>query len=186
MLAFYSLARANYGIPETFDRPGAINTTLWDIGNDGTIVGQSQEYLGQRVAFYFRDGMFTSLQTPQGATSMATGISNDGTIVGNYSYTDVVSGQAGMTSFVYVNGAYQMFAVEGTLQTSIRRISPNGRYLAGTYAFLNYSLTGFVYDRLTQTRVDLARASTTVILQGVSDDGVAVGSLSELAALSVA
>ncbi len=65
-------------------------TELWDINNSGTIVGQAYGP-SRRTGFIYSSGVFAEIAGPTGAIgSLATGISDTGTIVGSWFGADFV------------------------------------------------------------------------------------------------
>ena len=157
-----------YNAPVNFNRPGYESTQPWAINDSGVIVGASDG-----VGFVYSGGLFTSIAHPSAdSATILTGVSNSGTLVGNY--------LAGSTSasFVYDRGSFTAFALPGQDGTEVRGISGNGRYLAGTYS--GNVGGGFVYDRDHGTyRLVENSATSSVIVQGVNDSGLAVGSVSD-------
>lgn len=96
--------------------PGAVNTAPWAINDNGFIVG-SYNATGQNVGFIFRNGSWASLAYPDPAThdTFLVGISNAGTIVGQFERNDLSVGY-----FLYRNGAFE------TVDGGVAGISPNG------------------------------------------------------------
>lgn len=161
-----------YGPLQAFNAPGATSTTPWDVNDAGTIVGEADG-----VGFVYSGGSFSWVQHPSGAQTLLTGLTADGlTLVGNHVIAE--GDAAGYTrAFVLENGSFTAFEVPGSLATTVRRISDNGRYLAGTWNDAAGSFHGFAYDRLTGQRTDfLAEPGRNQIAQGVNDAGLVVGS----------
>lgn len=178
-------AQAAYVYSE-FTRPDAESTALWDINNAGVMVGYSirgGEALSLSQGFIYNGSGFTSLLGPPGAiSSNALGISDGGIVVGSFSSTTVVDSSGAVvvgppSGFIYSGGAYTTFHVAGALETSLRGISPDGRYITGYYGTATQPGVGFIYDSVTGVRTDLSVAgSLFTIAQGVQNDGTVVGS----------
>lgn len=115
---------ASYTI-SSYNRPGALSTSFWDINNTGHVVGNSDDGLANS-AFTYSDGICTPLAGPTGSIwTNAFGISDNGVIVGAYG-TSLISPGFG---FIYEGGNYATFNVSGAISTTLRGISPDGRYL---------------------------------------------------------
>lgn len=176
-------AQAAYVLSE-FTRPGATSTSLWDINNNGAMVGYSfAAGSANPQAFVYEAGSFTSLAGPAGAiASYAMGISDGGRVVGSYVSSMVDDGTGTMvlgpaTGFLYAGGVYTTFSVAGATDTFLRGISPDGRYITGYYSDALRAGNGFVYDLLTATfRSTSAPDSLLTIAQGVTNAGLVVGS----------
>jgi hypothetical protein len=144
-------------------------TELWDINNAGTIVGQAYGP-SRRTGFIYSGGVFAEIAGPSGAIgSMATGISDTGTIVGSWFGSDAV-----YRGFILENGVFSVLNVWHEGRTIVRGISPNGRFITGQFSQGNIYEGAFLYDRQRQDiRVIGSRGA---IAQGVNDLGVVVGS----------
>ncbi len=181
-LAAGSAQAAAYVYSEV-SRPGAESTSLWGINNRGQMVGHSVGADGFFQAFIYDGSRFTGLSGPAGAVaSTAMGISDAGVVVGAFSNTKVVdsSGEtyAGPSQgFLYSAGTYTPFMVAGSVETHLRGISPDGRYVTGYYVTETLGGVGFVYDLLNAALSVVSRPdSTFTIAQGVNNSGVVVGS----------
>jgi uncharacterized membrane protein len=182
---FGSAAQAAYVYTE-FSRPDFDATQLWDINNSGVMVGYSLregESVSLAQGFIHNGSGFTSLLGPAGAiSSNALGISDGGVVVGTFATTTTVDGSGatvlGPTSgYIYSGGVYTTFVVPGAVDTHVRGISPDGRYITGYYSTGTAGGIGFIYDRTTGVRTDLSVASSLfTIAQGVQNDGTVVGS----------
>jgi hypothetical protein len=143
--------------------PGATSTSLWGVNDSGVLVGAFDG-----GGFIDDHGHVTTVNLP-GSPGYVAGISDDGLAVGS----------DGTTSFFYKAGVLTPFTIAGEEQTLLRGISTNGRYAAGVAYGADGSSEGFVLDlrddRLT-TIAPPAGANFTAV-QGVSNEGVAVGSL---------
>lgn len=167
-------------------RPGASTTALWDINNHGLMVGYSvagSAPTDHASAFIYDGSSFTGLAGPAGAiSSAALGISDSGVVVGSYS-SSTTTGPGGSVvlgpsaGFIYQAGAYTTLTVAGATETWLRGISPDGRYVTGYYGTDTLAGVGFVYDLLSAYFVTVSRPeSLFTIAQGVTDDGIVVGS----------
>ncbi len=169
-----------------FTRPDVESTALWDINNAGVMVGYSTrggEALPLAQGFIYDGSGFTSLLGPPGAiSSNALGISDGGVVVGSYASTTGVDDTGApvlgpASGYIYSGGVYTTFNVAGALETNLRGISPDGRYITGYYSTATAAGVGFVYDTLTGVRTDVSTpASLLTIAQGVQNDGTVVGS----------
>jgi hypothetical protein len=151
-----------------FDLPGATFTDLWDITNNGKLVGNSN--LG---AFVYSGGVANYLPNYQGLVPSALGLSDNGVVVGNLRDTS-----GGATGFVYEAGSYTTLAVAGADFTQFRHISADGRYATGYYTGVGVA-GGFVLDRNTAalTLVPTDAAVSLMILQGANSAGLVTGSV---------
>ncbi|WP_197046882.1 PEP-CTERM sorting domain-containing protein [Paucibacter sp. KBW04] len=169
------------------DPNGSTSTNFLDINNLGQIVGQSlvseqDEYR----AFILQNGQYSYLNGPSGALGVgAFGISDNGAVVGNY-YTnrDTSSGSnllGPSHGFIYAGGAYTTMAIEGAYNTLLGGISPDGRYVSGTYDYGDadgiQGSQGFIFDRLTNTRtfVGAYQAGVYSSLRGINNLGQVAG-----------
>ena len=178
-------AQAAYVYTE-FSRPDADSTALFDINNSGVMVGYSTrggEAVDLAQGFIYDASGFTSLIGPAGAiSSNALGISDGGVVVGSFSSTTRVDGSGATvlgpaSGYIFSGGVYTTFSVAGALETNLRAISPDGRFITGYYSTATKPGVGFVYDRNTGVRTDLSVAdSLLTIAQGVQNDGTVVGS----------
>lgn len=163
-----------YSDPVPFNRPGSTTTQPWDINDSGVIVG-----VADGVGFVYSNGSFADVTYAGVAGALGpTGITNNGTIVGNYAPTG--AGAPFQAGFVLSNGTFTRFDVPGATSTLIRHVSSDGRYLSGTWdntGISNASGHGFVFDRSASalTLVDVPGAAT-IVVQGVSISGKVTGS----------
>ncbi len=157
----------------TIDRAGATGTQLWGINDQGTVVGTDS--LG---SYLYNAGTVTALSGIANASQIsAFGISNNGTVVG--SWVEQVSESASIThGFIYQGGGYTTFdlPLAGGTFTQIRSISSDGRFIAGFYGAGNAPGQGFVYD-LQSTTLQTFSSTGQMLLHGINNSGLAVGSL---------
>ena len=161
-------AAAPYTEPTSFARPGYAEVQPWDISDSGLIVGASGN-----VGFIYAAGVFQTVEVPYPAAStIATGISNIGTVVGTYFDASQVS-----HGFILDNGTFSSYDAPSSTDTWVRRISSDGRYLSGTFTDSNGMTSGFALDRWSSTFTDLTRPGDTLtIAQGINIHGQVVGS----------
>ena len=166
-------AATPYNAPQPLNRPGSADTQPWDINDAGTIVGWSTA-----GAFSYANGVFSSLSLPVANLGVtATGITNAGMVVGNYSTGDVNSPTS--HGFLLDDGIFSTFDLPGVVNTNIRHVSSDGRYLSGISDNASISTSdGFVYDRQTSTLTHLLNdgSYSGVIVQGVNRYGQVTGS----------
>lgn len=161
-----------YSAPQVFSRPGWASTQLWDIGNQGQLVGQSYNDVASE-GFVYQQSVFTTIKPAGTLYSAVTGISDTGVLVGIYADGDPLAPTS--HAFLYEAGVFSNFNLPGITDVLIRHISANGRYLSGTY----YSTNGFAYDRQTaQVHFIQPAGYDLVIAQGVTSQGRVVGSAS--------
>jgi hypothetical protein len=140
---------------------GSVSTHLWGLNNHGVLVGSDDN-----GGFIDDHG---SITTVGAAGTYIAGISDGGLAVGG----------DGATSFFYDAGVLTPFAVAGAQDTQVRAISANGRYVTGTFTTAAGISDGFVWDNLTSTLTDMVPppGAQFAVVQGVNDDGVAVGNV---------
>ena len=120
-------------------------------------------------AFTYSGGTYTSLAGPTGSISTnAVGISDTGVIVGSYA----TSLNSPVFGFIYEGGNYATFNVSGAISTTLRGISPDGRYLSGYFEDAS-DRYGFLFDRVTSTTFTIG---SPMIVQGINSHAVLVGS----------
>jgi uncharacterized membrane protein len=176
-------ARADYVLTEV-TKPGAASMGLFDINNNGMMVGYSASGIGPTdysQGFIYDGTSFTTLSGPAGSISNAAlGISDGGRVVGNFYSTviDPSTGELGPSSgFIYSGGSYTSFNIAGANDTFLRGISADGRYWSGYYSTAAVAGIGFVYDSLNGTLSILsAPNSLFTIAQGINSAGMVVGS----------
>lgn len=170
--AVASAALPAYGEPEPLLRPGFAGTAPWDINNAGVIVGESDG-----VGFVFAGGVFTTVVHPLGSSAtLLNGIADDGLLAGTYFFDN--AGTPSSAGFLLAGGSFETLVVPGATSTAVRDLSPNGRYVSGTWVAASGGVNGFVLDRATGVRTDVLADPSGLpsIVQGVNDAGLAVGS----------
>jgi len=175
-LAAVSGAQATYTLTEV-TRAGFSVMALWDINNNGVMVGYSSTGAGPAdlpSAFIYDGTNFVSLSGPAGAvSSTALGISDGGTVVGSFTTTALGPAQG----YIYNGGSYTVFTVAGATETFLRGISPDGRYLSGYYSTATQQGVGFVYDTLLGVFTTVSQPNSLfTIAQGINSSGILAGS----------
>jgi uncharacterized membrane protein len=177
-----AVAGAAYTLTE-LSQAGATTTSLFDVNNGGLMVGYSTSGpFGLSQAFIYDGSSFTSLGPAGAASTVATGISDGGLVVGAFSMqTGVDPGGAPILSpsqgFIYSGGSYTTVTVAGATETTLRGISPDGRYITGYFVTPTDAGIGFVYDLISGTFAIVSEpGSLFTIPQGVTDTGIVVGS----------
>lgn len=179
-------ARADYVLTEV-TRAGAASIALFDINNNGMMVGYSATGTGPTdysQGFIYDGTSFTTLSGPAGSiASAAIGISDGGRVVGNFYTEAVIDGGTGEVVFGPSNGFifdgtnYTVFSVAGATDTFLRGISADGRYYSGYYSTTEAAGIGFVYDSLSGTLATLSASNSLLtIAQGINSSGIVVGS----------
>ena len=161
-----------YDPPAPLLRDGFSATAPWDVNNAGTIVGESDG-----VGFVFQGGVFTSVLHPlASAGTVLTGIADDGLLGGTYFFGD--AGTPRSAGFLLQGASFEALVVPGAISTALRDLSPNGRYVGGTWNDSAGATHGFVLDRLSGefTHVPAGPLGEPSIVQGVNNAGLAVGS----------
>lgn len=170
--AFSAAAVPAYDPPAPLLRDGFAATAPWDVNNAGTIVGESDG-----VGFVFQGGVFSSVQHPlASAGTLLTGIADDGLLAGTYFFGD--AGTPRSAGFLLDGASFEALLVPGATSTAVRDLSPNGRYVGGTWNDSAGATHGFVLDRLSGefTHVPAGPLGEPSIVQGVNNAGLAVGS----------
>jgi uncharacterized membrane protein len=170
-------AQAAYTLT-TLDAPGAVSTQIFDITDNGTIIGSASNATTS-FGFTYKAGVFTTLPSPVGALAYAAfDVSNAGAVVGSY-YTTTVLDPDGNTvpgptsGYVYAGGSFTTLSVPGASFVQARGISPDGRYVSGYYQ--STQLNAFIYDRTTATFTTIATGPSLALAQGINQSNVAVG-----------
>jgi hypothetical protein len=142
--------------------PGSFFTQLWSINDRGVIVGNTNaggfvDDHGHRTWYAFAD--------PHGLGNYLAGSSNAGVLIGG----------DGNTAFIDDHGTITPLSVAGATQTFVRGISPDGRYVVGTW-LQGTSLHGYIFDRqASQFTFVQGRNGGNVSMADINDSGVAVG-----------
>jgi probable HAF family extracellular repeat protein len=160
----------------TLNLPGYADAN--GINASGQIVGYYTDGSGQNHGFLYSGGSFTSLNDPSAGPSgygngtFATGISDQGQIVGNYYLGGAQTG-AGSHGFLY-GGSYTNFnhpaGVSGTYPTGI---NASGQ-IVGTYS--NNGGYSFLYSSGTYTPISDPLGDSGTFVSGINNLGQIVGS----------
>jgi len=168
-----------------FTPPGSTSSQFIGINDSGQITGTYGTSSGN-YAFLFSGGAYTALNPPgvlqvtpstpfNGGGAVATGINNNGEIVGDY--TNSSGNQVG---FTYSGGAFTNTDIaESTAfnaYTTLYAVNDSGLISGITTNFPGNVRTNnsFLYNGTTYTTLSYPGASSTVV-QGLNDSGEAVG-----------
>ncbi|HXF46783.1 MAG TPA: hypothetical protein VNK91_11765 [Burkholderiaceae bacterium] len=161
------------------DYPGATDTALWDVNNSGTAVGWAVS-AGRAFGITYTGGIFSVVAAPDAAAVSwgALGISDSGIVVGSWNRgeRDSSGRPIGEIGYILEGGVYTPFAIAGAVNTFLRAISPDGRYISGNFETAGAGSQGFVYDRLLGTLTLIGDPFNFTIAQGITNGGVVVGS----------
>lgn len=160
----------------TVAKPGAAYTQLWDVNNNGIMVGNTNS-----EAFIYDGREFTKIESPEGITiTSALGISDTGVVVGAAD-SDFTPG----AGFIFDGTDYTIVERPGA-DISFRGVSPDGRYVSGLLVDENNTRAGIVYDtetgEITQIgiggRIDSTSGDTfeLTVVQGINSSYQLVGS----------
>jgi len=154
----------NNGAFSAINYPGAVNTvTNGGINNTNLLVG-SYSNGGGLNAYVDSNGVFTSLNVPSASTSGASGINDQGQIVGwgiNGSYF----------AFVLNGNVYTTFRVPGSISTVAADINNSGQIVGW---FSNPSDNGFLLSNGVYTTIDYPGAVYSDAY-GINNKGQVVG-----------
>jgi uncharacterized membrane protein len=150
---------------------GATNTTLVGINNSGTMVGYAT-FGDHAEAITVRAGHLERLMMPGALSTYAWDASDGGVVVG------IQEGVDGLRrSFIFSGGVFADFSVPGAVETDLRGISPDGRFVTGFYVDPDIGgLHGFVHDRETGALVKSLGDISISIAQGINQHGQVAGS----------
>lgn len=160
---------------KTFDVPGMTNTLLGDVNASGQIVGYAYSD-SLSYSFIYAGGTLQKLPELAGHTLNALGIADSGLVVGSAT-SDATGNWIG---FLFEGGSYSYYGVPGALNTNIRHVSADGRYLTGDYSTNGVDSNGFAYDRQTGQLQRFPAGSGYQIIQGANNLGQITGSYLEL------
>lgn len=163
---------------------GAYSTVLTDINNGGVAVGYAATNIniGVTTAIVYANGTLSNFTGPPNSVSSdLDGITNDGTLVGNYSTTLIDDGfgylYAGPSQiFSYKSGTFRYYTIPGLDSPNAAGVSPNGRWIVGTYSDQHLGTQGFVFDTGLNTVTVLHHGGAPVVVAaGANDAGKVVG-----------
>src|SRR5215469_15744320 len=103
--------------------------------------------------FTYVNGKFQKVLVPGTSQTEASGVNDDGTVVGWFFSCTSVCGDHG---FVFLNGKYSSFDYPGAMSTFAASISKSGQ-IVGSYTLDNQTFHGFVTNPIT---IDLFGRST--------------------------
>ena len=158
---------------------GAFDTGLWDMNNSGVAVGFAtiDPHTNATKGVIYAFGTLTAFTGPAGAVSSdLRGITNDGTIYGNYSRMFIDTGM-GFTAgpsqiFSYKDGLFSTYAVGGLVSPYVSGVSPSGRWIVGQDSA---TFQGFVFDTMSAVTTVLRRDGARSFAAGANDAGQIVG-----------
>ncbi len=137
----------------TIDFPGSNGTNALDINDFGDIVGS---YSGQTNGFLLSGGIYTTINPSVNAViSVATGINNNGVIVGYFN--DIAAVLDGMQGFLFDGTTYTILNYPEATATQINGINDNG-VIVGRWVENGITGHGFSYDGITWTSIDFPGA----------------------------
>ena len=159
--------------------PGATNSIAVGINDSGQIVGTYGTSTGN-YGYLYSGGTYTTLSVP-GATQSpgtffyyanpnaigtdATGINDNGEIVGDW------SGSSGEAGFIYSAGSFTNTSItDGSVFTALYGVNDSG-VISG---YTQTPAAGFLYSSGTFAPINYPGASRTVV-QGINDSGEVVG-----------
>lgn len=173
------------------DVPGAAATLVGGINRAGQIVGMfcaattcSLSFAGDSHGFLLDHigGTFTKINFPNAVGTGATGINDNGEIVGNYDACKTqIEGTSALTPCVFTQGhgfyligdTYTSIDPPGSQATEVLGINNFGE-IVGTYLDSRNKTHGFLFSSGAFTIVDFPGAAVTVV-NGVNDQGQIVG-----------
>jgi hypothetical protein len=158
--------------------PGATNSNAVGINDSGQIVGSYGNSSGN-YGFLYSGGNYTTLNVPgavqvspssffSGTGTTATGISDNGEIVGSWDSSGTNYG------YTYSAGSFLNTGItfDSSAFTTLYGVNDSG--LVSGYSASGSSRPSFLYDGSTFTPISFPGASGTVV-QGINDSGEAVG-----------
>ncbi|HUJ31646.1 MAG TPA: PEP-CTERM sorting domain-containing protein [Candidatus Acidoferrum sp.] len=149
---------------QTIDLPGASDTELRGINDNGEIVGEAVPP-GPLEAFTYSNGAFQIIGPSDSQLTEAYGINNLGQVVGYYRGPGV-----GFDGFIDDNGTYQTLDFPGGFDTELFGINNNGDIVGYTVS----PGTDFEYSNGTYTEV-FGPTGENADVQGINDHGQTVG-----------
>ena len=125
---------------------------------------------GRRLAFLWRNGVFTTIDPSPGATvgPVAFGINDKGQIVGTYVDTD-----NNRHGFLLSGGSYTTLDVPGAVFTVAQGINNAGQ-IVGLYLGTDDTFHGFILSGDVYTTVDVP-GSTSTSIYSINANGEIVG-----------
>ena len=147
------------GVLTKLDPPGAIHSQGGFLNSQGEVVGGHRNSSGRRLAFLWRNGVFTTIDPSPGSAigPVAFGINDRGQIVGTYVDTD-----DDRHGFLLSNGTYTRLDVPGAAFTVAQGINNAGQ-IVGLYLAADDTIHGFVLSGGVYTTIDIPGATNTSI-----------------------
>ena len=167
----------------TVDDPNATKGTyLYNIGNNGEVVGYYRDNIGYGYhGFTEIGGVYTPLDAPGAQTTYGTSISSDGQITGWYfdGTKDVgfVNSGGTYTSYVEPNAANGPASLNNVNATTVAGINSSGE-LAGYY-YDAAGVHGFIYNGGYTTLEAANSIAATTYFTGLNQSGQLSGSYSD-------
>lgn len=163
--------------------PGfAAGGAAMDVNNAGEVVGIGYDAAGiTSWGFRYQHGVMSVLAGPAGAISAdASAITDAGVIYGNYSttWTDDGSGTLYPSDWhIYrLDGSgYQTVTIPGLTNALVNAVSPNGRWIAGTYAVDADRSASFVLDTVSGAVTPISSTAEFSVVAGINDASVLAG-----------
>jgi probable HAF family extracellular repeat protein len=161
----------NAGKMKVLNYPGAADTALLGINDEGTIVGYySASSTGFSHAVVYKDGQFTTLNQHPAFGASADGVSNSGAIVGTFN----PDGQTNQTiSVLIVNNIYSQIVFPGEADLTFASGINQAGEIVGTYGTPQTYL-GFTDGNGTFTTVQVPAGQLTLAF-AISNNGSIAG-----------
>jgi probable HAF family extracellular repeat protein len=145
------------------------------VNNLNQVVGSSDA-----LGFLYSNGVFTiinvpgSINVPNGAPTLPTGINNAGQIVGTYYTSSVPTPNPPTFGFLDANGSFSTISVPGSPATAAIRINDAGQ-IVGSFSSVDFrSIHGFLDNNGVFTTIDVPGSSYTTA-EGINSLGQIVG-----------
>lgn len=158
----------------SFSAPGAAGKTkttqLLGVNNEGMAVGFYNDAAGNSHAFTYntKTDAFSALSVPGAVSAMATGINDNGDVVGTFTNAKKVT-----DGFLVVGGVLQALAVPGASATDAFGVNDLDE-VVGQYT-LGKATHGFVEENGKYTLVDDPSGIGTTTVNGINNLGDIVG-----------
>jgi uncharacterized membrane protein len=125
------------------DYPGATQTWPWSINNRGDIAGYVEDSAGNTHGYLLQNGVYTLLDVPGAAYTIAVGLNDSDEVVGLYWITvaDCLSPNSSTYGFLYSQGAYTTLNLPGTTGYEAESINNAGQ-ISAEY----YEASGYLYS----------------------------------------
>lgn len=166
----------------------ACNTLPNGINNSGEIVGEYDDPNYYQHAFYNANGQYNVFDFPQAYYTIATGVSNKGTIAGFYQeYAGADERDSGyganVNGFIYTPGKTQptQLNLPGCTETELYGVNDSGTVVGNCPGSFNtVKFYGIAYNPATQVETDLiVQNSQFTHAYGINDVGQIVGAYND-------